>query len=367
MVLAELAGLDEDDQAQIALRRAQIGMLGDRMADVERQLEIARDKYGAHVYFVGLEADMAVRKGDLPSAAKSFRLLSRHARAHQLESFDGDWYRVVELSREAVSWDGGHALPLLDVTVNGRKGRFVLDTGTGDCLLDARFARRAEVELLHMDEANFAGGRVGRWQLGRIGSLSIGGSRFAELPAMAAPLDEAFRYGYAVSVDGIVGAGLLRAAGGIDIEYQDTRFRLGPPGLEDGEALWMAGPHYPLTSCRVNGGPASSWFIDSGMSGMDLACSESAARRHRAQPLHGRLRAHGGGGALGAKVVLIRHFRHGDLEYDELPAAVLPGFNLGRELGIRIGGIIGHDWLSRHRVQMDYRAMQTRIRPPDAA
>lgn len=361
MALAELAELNDDDQAQIALRRAQIGMLSDRMTDVERQLEIARGKYGAHVYFVGLEADMAVRKGDLLSAAESLRRLSRHARAHHLQSFDGDWYRVEKLSRRPIAWDDSHALPLLEVTINGRTGRFVLDTGTGDCLLDARFARRARVELGYIDQARFAGGRVGHWQLGRIDSLSIGSSRFAQLPAMAAPLDDAFRHGYDLSVDGIIGAGLLRAAGGIDIDYQNARFRLGSPGLEDGAALWIAGPHYLLTSCRVNGGPASSWFIDSGMSGMDLACSDSAARRHEAQPLHGKIKAHGGGGALGAKTVRIRDFRHADLEYDELPAAVLPGFNLGRELGIRIGGIIGHDWLAKHRVQLDYRAMQTRI------
>ena len=32
---------------------------------------------------------------------------------------------------------------------------------------------------------------------------------------------------------------------------------------------------------------------------------------------------------------------------------------------IRIGGIIGHDWLARHRVQLDYRAMLTCISAPD--
>ena len=361
LVLAELAELDEDDQAQIALRRAQIGMLGDHMADVESQLEIARGKYGAHVYFVGLEADMALRKGDLPSAAESLRLLSRHARAHHLERFDGDWYRVEALSSRPVTWDDSHALPLLEVTINGRTGRFVLDTGTGDCLLDTRFARQAEIELGHFDQAGFAGGRVGHWQLGRIESLSVGGSRFTQLPAMVASLDDAFHHGYDRSVDGIIGAGLLRAAGGIDIEYQRSCFRLGSPGLRDSAELWIAGPHYPLTSCRVNGGPSSSWFIDSGMSGMDLACSESAARRHGAQLLHGDVEARGGGGALGAKAVRIRRFCHADLEYDALPAAVIPGFNLGRELGIRIGGIIGHKWLARHRVQLDYRAMQIRI------
>lgn len=363
-VLAALAELNRDDPAQIALRRAQIGMLGDRMAEVEEQLEIARDRYGAHVYFVGLEADMAVRKGDLAAAARSLRRLSRHARAHQLESFDGPWYRVEELSPAAVPWDYDHALPLLDVSVNGEPGRCVLDTGTGDCLLDDGFARRAGVELGHLDQAAFAGGRVGHWRLGRIDELAIGSSRFAQLPAMVAPLGEAFGHGYRLPVDGIIGAGLLRAAGGITLDYHDARFRLGPPGLEDGAELWIAGPHYPLTSCRVNDGPASSWFIDSGMSGMDLACSGSAARRHGARPMGGSLEAHGGGGALGARLVRLRRFRHADLEYEELAAAVLPGFNLGRELGLRIGGIIGHDWLARHHVELDYRAMQTRIRAP---
>lgn len=361
-VLAKLADQTAGDRAQIALRRAQIGMLGDRMADVEQQLAIARGEYGRHVYFVGLQADMAVRKGDLPSAAAALRLLGRHARAAHLESFDGHWYRNTEISASPVAWQDRHALPLFEVEVNGRIGRFILDTGTGDCLLDSKFARRAGVEGGHHDHAGFAGGHIGRWQLARIDSLSIGGSRFERLPAMIAPLANTFCHGFVdTSVDGIVGAGLLRVAGGIDIDYRQARFRLGPPNVEDGEPLWIAGTHYPLTPCRANGGPSSSWFVDSGMSGIDLACSPSAARRHGARSQKGNIEAHGGGGSLAAKAVRIREFRHADVEYPELPAAVLPNFKLGRELGIRIGGIIGHEWLARHRVQLDYRKMRTRI------
>ena len=361
MVLAELANLTEGDRAQIALRRAQIGMLSDRMADVGGQLEIARDEYGLHVYFVGLEADMALRIGDLPSAVAALRRLGRHSWADHLEGFDGDWYLVKEVSTCPVTWDDAYALPLLEVTVNGQTGQFVLDTGTGHCLLDSEFARRAGVEPGPHDQASFAGDLIGSWQLARIDSLSIGGSRFEMLNAMLAPLANAFRHIADGAVDGIVGAGLLRAAGGIDIDYQRARFRLGSPGVQEGEPLWIAGPHYPLTPCRANGGPASCWFIDSGMSGIDLACSESAARRHGAQALQGDTEAHGGGGSLPAKAVRIRDFRHGELEYPELSAAVLANFTLGRELGIRIGGIIGHRWLSRHRVQLDYHTMQTRI------
>jgi hypothetical protein len=360
-VLAELAELTEGDRAQIALRRAQIGMLSDRMGDVAEQLEIARDAYGAHVYFVGLEADMAVRAGDLPAAAAALRRLGRHARADHLEGFEGDWYQVKELSANPVTWDDGHALPLFAVTINGHTGQFVLDTGTGDCLLDSEFARRAGVEPGPYDEARFAGGHAGHWQLARIDSLAIGESRFERLPAMLAPLAKAFRHVAGGAVDGIIGAGLLRSAGGIDIDYPRTCFRLGSPGAQEGAPLWIAGPHYPLTPCRANGGPASCWFIDSGMSGIDLACSESAARRHGAQARQGVVEARGGGGALPAKAVRIRHFRHAELEYPELPAAVLANFTLGRELGIRIGGIIGHAWLARHRVRLDYRSMQTLI------
>lgn len=365
-VLAELADQVASDRAQIALRRAQIGMLSDRMEHVEAQLEIARDEYGAHVYFVGMQAGMAVRKGDLPAAADALRLLGRHAHAIHLEGFDGNWYQVRKLSGNPVAFHDEHALPLFEVTVNGRTGRFVLDTGTGDCLLDSHFARCAGVESGHFDQAGFAGGRMGHWELARIDSLSIGDSHFTQLPAMITPLGATFRHGFAAgAVDGIIGSGLLRSAGGIDIDYQQQCFRLGSPSLEDAEALWIAGTHYPLVSCRVNDRPASSWFIDSGMSGLDLACSASAARRHGAQALKGGIEAHGGGGQLDAGVTLIRRFRHAGLEYPQLPAAVLPDFNLGRELGIRIGGIIGHEWLARHRVQLDYRAMQAHIRHTD--
>ena len=360
-VLAELADLSERDRAQIALRRAQIGMLSDRMGDVGAQLEIARDAYGRHVYFVGLLADMALRSGDLAAAAAALRQLGRHARADQLEGFAGDWYRVARLSADPVAWDDGHALPLLEVVVNGCAGRFVLDTGTGDCLLDSAFAHRAGVEAGPRDEARFAGGRVGHWRLARIDSLALGGSLFGQLPAMIAPLAGAFRHFAGASVDGIVGAGLLRAAGGIDIAYARSSLRLGSPGVDEGAPLWIAGSHYPLTPCQANGGRWSCWFIDSGMSGIELACSASAARRHGAQALDRFVEANGGGGAMAAREVRIERFRHADLEYPALRAAVLPGFTLGRELGIRIGGIVGHAWLARHRVRLDYRSMQVDI------
>lgn len=366
-VLAELADLTADDRAQIALRRAQIGMLSDRMEDVEGQLEIARHEYGSHVYFVGMQADMAIRRGDLSSATEALRLLGRHARAEHLEGFAADgWYRIVESSHDPVEWEDGHALPLLEVSINGHTGRFVLDTGTGDTLLDSGFARRAGIQPGPLDQAKFALGRVGHWQLARIDSLSVGGTVFSRLPAMIAPLEADFRQVVDGTVDGIIGAGLLRAAGGIDIDYARACFRLGSPGLQDAEPLWIAGPHYPLTPCRVNGGPPSCWFIDSGMSGIDLACSESASRRHGAMPLSGYIEAHGGGGALTASAVRLRAFRHADLEYAELPSAVLPHFTLGRDLGIRIGGVIGHEWLARHRVRLDYRGMQVDIDLPNA-
>lgn len=362
-VLAELADTSsEEERPQIALRRAQIGMLSDRMDDVASQLEMAREQFGRHVYFAGMEADMAIRNGDLDAAAASLRLLGRHSRADQLESFADEWYQVTAGPGAAVEWDTTHALPLFDVTVNGETGRFVLDTGTGDCLLDADFAQRAGLPPGPLDQASFPGGRTGHWQLSRIDSLAIGDGLFAHLPAMVAPLNHIFRHGFEdTPVDGIIGAGLLRAVGGIDIDYRHERFRLGPPGVEDSQPLWIAGPHYPLTPCRVGSGPASCWFIDSGMSGIDLACSASAARRYRALAFNEGAEAHGGGGALAAELVGIRHFQHADLEYPLLPAAVLQDFNLGRELGLRIGGLIGHKWLARHRVQLDYRTMSTRI------
>jgi hypothetical protein len=361
-VLAELAELTAGDAAQIALRRAQIGMLSDKMADVAAQLEIARGEYGRHVYFVGLEADMAIRAGNLPAAALSLRRLGRHARAEHLEGFGDDWYQVTRLSPETVAWDASHALPLFQASVNGQPGRFALDTGTGDCLLDSAFAHRANVPPGPLDEASFAGGRSGHWQLTRVDELLIGDSCFSKLPATVAPLASTLGQGFTDgSVDGIVGAGLLRAVGGIDIDYRCGRFTLGSPGVKESEPLWIAGPHYPLTPCRANHGPSSTWFIDSGMSGIDLACSASAARRHGAQPLDHEVDAHGGGGQLSAQLVGIRHFQHADLDYPVLPAAVLPDFDLGRQLGIRIGGIIGHDWLARHRVRLDYTAMQVQI------
>jgi hypothetical protein len=361
-VLGELAELTEGDRAQIALRRAQIGMLGDRMEDVEAQLEIARDEYGAHVYFVGMQADMAVRRGDFVSAVTALRRLGRHARADHLEGFaDRGWYRVEAAAGDRLAWDATQALPVLDATVNGQPGRFVLDTGTGDTLLDSGFAQRAGVEPGPIDQAKFALGRVGHWRLTRIHSLSLGGTTLASLPGMVAPLEAAFRHVVDGPVDGIIGAGLLRAVGGIDIDYPRGSLRLGPPGVRRGEPLWIAGPHYPLTPCSVNGGPTSSWFIDSGMSGIDLACSESAARRYGAEPLSGHVEAHGGAEALTASAVRIRQFRHAALGYGELPAAVLPRFTLGRELGIRIGGVIGHEWLAKHRVRLDYRSMQAGI------
>lgn len=362
LVLAELTNLTVSDRAHIAIRRAQIGMLSDNMALVAEQLDIARGEYGAHVYFVGLQADMAMRKGDLASAAAALRLLGRHARAEHLQGFDGGWRQIRQLSNEPVELEAGQALPLFEVTVNGRKGRFVLDTGTGDCLLDKHFAHSAGVKHGPIDQATFAGGRSGYWHLSRIENLCVGGSRFSEMPAMIAPLRDTFGHAFEDgAVDGIVGSELVRAAGGINIDYQRQQFCLGSPGLQDGEPLWIAGTHYPLTPCRVNEGPASTWFIDSGMSGVDLACSESAARRYGAQALNGDIEAYGGGGQLDARAVLIRYFRHADLIYPELPAAILPDFKLGRELGLRIGGIIGHEWLARHRVQLDYHSMLARI------
>jgi hypothetical protein len=367
-LLSELADISEQERGQIALRRAQIGMLGDRLDHAAEQLEIARPEYGAHAYFIERQVDLAVRQGNLTSAIRHLHLLGRHARAHQLEGLDGEWYQVLSLSTHAVALDDTHVLPLFEAKLNGEAGRFILDTGTGDCLLDADFASRAGVEPGHFDQVSYAGGRTGHLQLARIETLAIGESRFRRLPAMIAPLGDRFRREFVdAPIDGIVGASLLRAAGGVDIDYRRSRFRLGSPDLRDGEPLWIAGSHYPLTPCRVNEGAWSTWFIDTAMSGVDLACSPSAARRHGAEPAFGEELAIGDdAAALATNLVHLRRFQHANLTFPTLPAAVLPDFKLGRELGIRIGGIIGHDWLSRHRMQLDYRAMLVRISALDS-
>lgn len=367
-VLSEIAEISEKDRPLIALRRAQIGMLSDNMAHVEEQMEIARPIYGAHVYFVGLKANMALRKSDLDAAIASLNLLGRHARAHQLAGFSGEWYQIKELSKTPVPLNIEHTLPICEVSVNGTIGRFVIDTGTGDCLVDSDFARRAGLTFGHVDQASFAGGRRGQWHLTGIDELSIGASEFTKLPAMISPLAHAFQHSFAdEGVDGIIGSELIRAVGGIDIDYEQAQFQLGSPELQAGEALWIGGTHYPLTPCQVNDQPVSTWFIDSGMSGVDLACSESAAQRYGAEFLKGDIQAFGGGGELNAKPLLIRDFRHAGYEYAKTPAAALPDFKMSKELGIRIGGIIGHGWLSRHRVKLDYRAMLTAIHPSSTA
>ena len=127
-----------------------------------------------------LLAEVHYRQDDFARAAPLYRLTGREAVARKLESFAGrEPYRIESGGSPGtqVPFIRTDPLPFVRAAVNGREGRFLIDTGGGELILDRRFAARVGAVAFGDERHDFAGGKSAGFDHGRIESLEIRGVR----------------------------------------------------------------------------------------------------------------------------------------------------------------------------------------------
>ncbi len=153
---------------------------------------------------------------------------------------------------------------LTEVSINGIKGRFLLDTGAPTCV-SYSFAQRAGLTLGEVVKGSDSNGQGVNTQLVTIPSLLFGGANFTQLQALCweegNPTEQ--------FIDGIIGYNLMQLGTSIfDLRRQRFTFTTAPrpenPEAERYALPLLAGKAYPYIPIRFDAQTADTVMFDSG-------------------------------------------------------------------------------------------------------
>lgn len=160
--------------------------------------------------------------------------------------------------------------PMIEVTINGKKYRFWLDTGAGLTVLSSDVAKKCGIKQLRQTGGNAtaATGNKVSIDYGLITDLQAGNVSVKNHPCLVLQKkDLEFRIAgiRIIKIDGIIGWNFLQEMG-VSIDFVNKWIQFEPPlDTPKGEVnfFWMEQPYF---KCTLNGNVNSIFFIDTGAS-----------------------------------------------------------------------------------------------------
>ncbi len=328
----------------------------------------------------GLLAEVFYRRDDFARAAPLFEKAGDGAKARKLASFAGRRpYRIEGAGGIArLPFVKTDPLPVLALRVNGSEpGRFLLDTGGGELILDRAFAEKVAAARFGAERSYFGGGRKATLEHGSVGSVALGDLTLHDVPVNVMDLAAVGPALGEARIDGILGTVLLYhfrstidyAGGELVLESPGT----GAPGAEPAAAalpgevslpFWMAGDHFIVTWGTVNGGPPLLMFVDTGLAGMGFTCPRSTIEAARIELRRDQAgKGQGGGGAMSVVPFVVDELSLGEIRRHGIDGAAGPfPPQLEWDLGFHLGGLVSHQFFRPGALTLDFAAMRLRVR-----
>ncbi len=272
---------------------------------------------------------------------------------------------------QTASWDFANPKPftihittdrvLVDATIDGTKGTFILDTGAAGVLLDAGFADRAHVEDLHKPTENFGIGGEVATQACLVRTLTVGGNTLSNLQVRTQNLE---KYDYrgldAKGYDGLIGYDLFANAI-VKLSFSDGTMTISDPSTTDlsdehGALLTVnLAEEIPAVPMLLDGEIEVSTLMDSGAPGLVLFSQDLVYKDHLRM-----LRADAIIGGVGGYEVT----ECGDIESMKL-GPVTYEHEMGCEAGLLVGrqALVGFDFLKHFNIVFDYPHSQIILEP----
>lgn len=249
---------------------------------------------------------------------------------------------------------------LLPTHVNGQGPfDFVLDTGASMPILTEELARLARVEATEVKEAKAlgAGGPALGVQLGTVDSLSVGEARAENV--RVGIMD---RIPKCIGARGALGYGFLKELV-LTVDYPSHVLTLASPDQKTRRGrsaraqlpLRLAAPDRPvlLVDLVVNGQETYPFILDTGAS--QTVVSPELARRMGVGGEEVEDSLVGVGGATRSSAGVLRSLSVGDASVSDVQVCVADVFApLRQALGTPFDGILGFNFLSRFRLEIDY-------------
>jgi Aspartyl protease len=322
--------------------------------------------------FPDASRELAAAAGPVPLGP--FRQLAAFAR--QLAAFgEAPPYRIEGPALTRLQFAITDPLPVVELSVNETPPvPFLLDTGGAELLLDTKFATDVGAEMVAAFRGEYSGGKRARTGLGRVATVQAGEMRIGDVPVHAldmGPIADAFGIG----VRGVLGTRVLMhflatidyPGGALILRRKAPEGHAGALAKERSKAIpfWLANIHNILARGRLNDGPPTFFWVDTGAMGKGFLASVGQLRA-AGVPVDWSLASEGpgGGGMVKEADVVIDTLTLGEGD-DAITQREVPGVAqktapriLGNRLGFEVGGLISHTFFRPYAVTLDFTNMR---------
>jgi hypothetical protein len=171
------------DHYDAVLALAQLRLYANQYDGADRLLAIAARLRPDAPEPKRLQAESLYRRDRFAEATPLLRAAGQGPRAERLDAFKDQPPNHIEGPEQTrVPFLQTDPLPLVTLTVNGKTGRFVIDTGGAELILDSDFAKSIGARSLSTVTAQFAGGLKAESHLGAVDSVTLGGITVHQVP-----------------------------------------------------------------------------------------------------------------------------------------------------------------------------------------
>ena len=289
-----------------ARREGYLALLRNDLEEAETRLAAAVERPLRRKTARALLGEVHYRRDDFERAAPLFAAAGQAAKARKLASFAGMRPNEIQpgFGGVRIPFAKTDPLPVIELSVNGSEpGRFIIDTGGGELILDRAFARTVGTEAYGTERSVFGGGRKATLEHAGVESVKLGEARLANVPVSLLDLEGIGPQLGEPRLDGILGTvALYHFLSTID--YVNGELVLQPRGTEArGVAVpfWLAEDHFVVAWGTINGGRPMLFFVDTGLAGAGFTGPKSTVREAGVvlQPA-GAVDGLGAGGAFSA-------------------------------------------------------------------
>ena len=123
--------------------------------------------------------------------------------------------------------------------------------------------------------------------------------------------------------------------------------------------FWFAGDHFMVGWGRVETGPPTLLFVDSGLAGAGVKLAESVIKEASIKLEEDKAyEGMGGGGKLKIVPYTVHRLSFGDVQENNVPGMYDGPFPYENTFGFHLAGMVGHDFLKSYAVTFDFKNMQ---------
>ncbi|HTI66704.1 MAG TPA: retropepsin-like aspartic protease [Caulobacteraceae bacterium] len=281
-------------------------------------------------------------------------------------SFGPDRFQVSGPAGEvAIPFAVTDPLPIVEVTVGGRKAEFLIDTGGPDIMVSADLVKELGLPIQGTTEGVFAGGARAQVQHTLVPQLEIGGIRIANVPAGVRPAAGAGIPGH--RTDGVIGTGLLMHFLST-LDYCQGRLVLRPRSasaqFERAAAganvvpMWLVGDHFIFARGQLKGGAEGAFLIDTGLAGGGVSAPKTTLDEAGVVIDPSRAGVGMGGGGPVTVIPFRAGASLGSLRVDDMQGFYSPSGDPSSVFPFKSKGLLSHGFFRRSRLTFDFDAMK---------